>query len=110
MARIGAEQHLMLCVSDDNGAYNVGMTPMQHIDQRLNHLLLVRYHRKGGNGGKRLNNTGPRAGKLVLQLIAAVNNEERTEQQSDNQCRGQNQYHHASTQTVFGHEVPMWEN
>ncbi|WP_181940320.1 hypothetical protein [Klebsiella pneumoniae] len=43
-------------------------------------------------------------------IVITMSDKENTEQQSYQDGWRQNQNHHASTQAVVGHAVPLWEN
>jgi hypothetical protein len=83
---------------------------MQNADQLADGFAVLQIHAIFAGDRQRFNNAGAGVLQLALQVVITMSDKENTEQQPYQDGWRQNQNHHASTQAVVGHAVPLWEN
>ncbi len=99
----------MLVIHRDH-PHNIRMAAVQDADELADRLAILQGHAVFAGDRQRLNNTGSGIFELALQIVITVHHKEGTQQQTNEYGRGEDQNHHARTQAVVGHGVPLWDN
>ena len=107
---IGGDKQPVMRIIHRDGPHDLRMTPMQDADQLADGFAVLQIHPIFAGDRQRLNNAGAGVLQLALQVVITMSDKENTEQQPNQDGWRQYQNHHASTQAVVGHAVPLWEN
>ena len=107
---IGGDKQAVMRIVHRDGPHDLRVATMQNADQLADRFAVLQIHAIFAGDRQRLNNAGAGVLQLTLQVVITVSDKENTEQQPYQDGWRQNQNHHASTQAVVGHAVPLWEN